>query len=104
MSDANTQQFVAVVLAAGHGTRMKSDRPKVVHEVLGIPMTGHVLRATKDAGCSKAVLVLSANAAEIYPILAASVEREGTSWPVEWVAQDPPQGTPQNAKSSTCHQ
>ncbi len=93
MSDANTQQFVAVVLAAGHGTRMKSDRPKVVHEVLGIPMTGHVLRATKDAGCSKAILVLSANAAEIYPILAASVEREGTSWPVEWVAQDPPQGT-----------
>ena len=66
MSDANTQQFVAVVLAAGHGTRMKSQRPKVLHEVLGLPMASHVLRATKQASCSKAVLVLSADGAEIF--------------------------------------
>jgi bifunctional UDP-N-acetylglucosamine pyrophosphorylase/glucosamine-1-phosphate N-acetyltransferase len=35
----------ALILAAGKGTRMRSSRPKVLHEVLGEPMLRHVLRA-----------------------------------------------------------
>ncbi len=35
----------AVVLAAGEGTRMRSARPKVLHEAAGRPLLGHVLRA-----------------------------------------------------------
>jgi bifunctional UDP-N-acetylglucosamine pyrophosphorylase/glucosamine-1-phosphate N-acetyltransferase len=38
----------AVVLAAGQGTRMKSDLPKVLHPIAGLPMLGH-LWATLDA-------------------------------------------------------
>ncbi|NBO46286.1 MAG: bifunctional UDP-N-acetylglucosamine diphosphorylase/glucosamine-1-phosphate N-acetyltransferase GlmU, partial [Actinobacteria bacterium] len=34
-----------VVLAAGAGTRMKSAQPKVVHQILGLPLVAHVLRA-----------------------------------------------------------
>ena len=36
---------LAVVLAAGEGTRMKSARPKVLHEIAGRSMLGHVLAA-----------------------------------------------------------
>lgn len=37
-----------LVLAAGKGTRMKSKYPKVIHEVCGMPMLGHVLRAAEE--------------------------------------------------------
>ena len=33
-----------VVLAAGKGTRMKSARPKVLHDLAGLPLVAHVLR------------------------------------------------------------
>lgn len=39
-----------LVLAAGRGVRMKSDRAKVLHEVLGRPVIHHVLRALRTAG------------------------------------------------------
>ena len=35
--------FTAVILAAGKGTRMKSERPKVLHEVAGRAMLDHAL-------------------------------------------------------------
>lgn len=41
---------LCVVLAAGEGTRMKSERPKVLHAVAGLPMVGHVINAAKEAG------------------------------------------------------
>jgi bifunctional UDP-N-acetylglucosamine pyrophosphorylase / glucosamine-1-phosphate N-acetyltransferase len=52
------QQFVAVILAAGQGTRMKSSLPKVLHTVAGLPMYAHVVRATLAAGVESAVLVV----------------------------------------------
>jgi bifunctional UDP-N-acetylglucosamine pyrophosphorylase/glucosamine-1-phosphate N-acetyltransferase len=36
--------LVAIVMAAGKGTRMKSSRPKVLHEIAGVSLLGHVLR------------------------------------------------------------
>ncbi|MEX0953670.1 MAG: bifunctional UDP-N-acetylglucosamine diphosphorylase/glucosamine-1-phosphate N-acetyltransferase GlmU [Rhizobiaceae bacterium] len=41
---------LCVVLAAGEGTRMKSERPKVLHAVAGLPMVGHVINAAKEVG------------------------------------------------------
>jgi len=49
----------AIVLAAGKGTRMKSARPKVLHELCGRPMLWHVLRALRDADVDDVTVVLS---------------------------------------------
>jgi bifunctional UDP-N-acetylglucosamine pyrophosphorylase/glucosamine-1-phosphate N-acetyltransferase len=51
-------EFVAIVLAAGQGTRMKSDLPKVLHRVLGLPMYAHVTQAALNAGAERVVLVV----------------------------------------------
>ncbi len=48
----------AIVLAAGKGTRMKSDLPKVLHRVAGAPMVDHVVQAALDAGADDAVVVV----------------------------------------------
>jgi bifunctional UDP-N-acetylglucosamine pyrophosphorylase/glucosamine-1-phosphate N-acetyltransferase len=50
--------FVAVIMAAGQGTRMKSDLPKVLHRVAGLPMYAHVTRAALAAGADQVVLVV----------------------------------------------
>lgn len=49
---------VAVVLAAGKGTRMKSDLPKVLHEVCGKSMVEHVFDAVREAGVTRIVCVI----------------------------------------------
>lgn len=48
----------AVILAAGKSTRMKSDLPKVLHEVCGVPMLKHVVEACKTAGAERVVVVI----------------------------------------------
>lgn len=47
----------SLVLAAGKGTRMKSELPKVVHQILGKPMLGYVVDALKKAGCSQTSVI-----------------------------------------------
>jgi bifunctional UDP-N-acetylglucosamine pyrophosphorylase / glucosamine-1-phosphate N-acetyltransferase len=49
---------LAVILAAGEGTRMKSSRPKVLHEVAGRSMLGHVLAAVARAGAARIAVVV----------------------------------------------
>jgi bifunctional UDP-N-acetylglucosamine pyrophosphorylase / glucosamine-1-phosphate N-acetyltransferase len=49
---------IAVVMAAGQGTRMKSDLPKVLFPVLGRPMIQYVLQALRDGGVSRIVAVV----------------------------------------------
>jgi bifunctional UDP-N-acetylglucosamine pyrophosphorylase/glucosamine-1-phosphate N-acetyltransferase len=48
----------AIVLAAGQGTRMKSRRAKVLHELCGRPMLHHVLDAALDAGVDDLIVVV----------------------------------------------
>ena len=48
---------VAVILAAGKGTRMKSDVPKVLHEILDRPIIHYVLDAVRGAGVKDIVVV-----------------------------------------------
>lgn len=47
----------SVVLAAGLGTRMKSDLPKVMHPVGGLPIVGHVLKVLGQTGSSRLSVV-----------------------------------------------
>ena len=56
---------MAVVLAAGKGTRLRSERPKVLHEVAGRPMLGRVLATARAAGCEKLLVVVGHGADEV---------------------------------------
>lgn len=48
----------AIILAAGKGTRMRSDLPKVVHPIGGRPMVRAVVDACRGAGCRRVILVV----------------------------------------------
>ncbi|UVI33504.1 bifunctional UDP-N-acetylglucosamine diphosphorylase/glucosamine-1-phosphate N-acetyltransferase GlmU [Paenibacillus spongiae] len=49
---------MAIVLAAGQGKRMKSKLYKVLHQVCGKPMLGHVLQTVREAECERTVVVV----------------------------------------------
>ena len=58
--DADTSPldgWMAIVLAAGHGTRMRSTLPKVLHPVSGVPMVKLVCDALREAGFRELVVV-----------------------------------------------
>jgi bifunctional UDP-N-acetylglucosamine pyrophosphorylase / glucosamine-1-phosphate N-acetyltransferase len=46
---ANARRCLTIVLAAGEGVRMRSDRPKVLHELAGRSMLAHTLSAALEA-------------------------------------------------------
>jgi bifunctional UDP-N-acetylglucosamine pyrophosphorylase/glucosamine-1-phosphate N-acetyltransferase len=52
------ESWTAIILAAGEGTRMKSDRPKVLHEVAGRSLLSWVVEAALDAGATRCVVVV----------------------------------------------
>ncbi|MDQ0468741.1 bifunctional UDP-N-acetylglucosamine diphosphorylase/glucosamine-1-phosphate N-acetyltransferase GlmU [Labrys wisconsinensis] len=60
-----SERAVAVVLAAGEGTRMKSAVPKVLHKVAGRSMLGHVLDAAAQAGIGRAAVVVGPDRADV---------------------------------------
>jgi bifunctional UDP-N-acetylglucosamine pyrophosphorylase/glucosamine-1-phosphate N-acetyltransferase len=75
-----------VILAGGKGTRMKSERPKVVHRLLGLPLIEHVLRAAAPLKATSTVVVVGHLADQVRAALA---ERPG----LRFAAQEPQLGT-----------
>lgn len=67
-------EVAGIVLAAGKGTRMKSAKPKVLHDVCGIPMVEHVLRALRCANVHRVVCVIGCGAEEVSRALEGSAE------------------------------
>ncbi|PTM97901.1 UDP-N-acetylglucosamine pyrophosphorylase /glucosamine-1-phosphate N-acetyltransferase [Streptomyces sp. VMFN-G11Ma] len=72
-----------VVLAAGEGTRMKSATPKVLHELCGRSLVGHVLSAARELDPENLVVVVGharekvgAHLAEIDPDVRTAVQAE----------------------------
>ncbi|HPF40710.1 MAG TPA: NTP transferase domain-containing protein [Phycisphaerae bacterium] len=54
----NTRELAAIILAAGKSTRMKTEKPKVLHSICGRPMLGHVLGACRAAGIEKFFVIV----------------------------------------------
>lgn len=67
---------VAVVLAAGKSTRMKSALPKVLHEVCGRPMIEFVLDAARGAGIARIVVIVGHGADQVKQALAHHTDVE----------------------------
>ena len=58
-------KIAAVVLAAGKGTRMKSEKAKVLHEALGRPIAYFPIRAALTLDCSPVVVVVGHQAKDV---------------------------------------
>ena len=67
------EQPVAVILAAGLGTRMKSDLPKVLHPLGGRPMLAYALETVRRAGATRPVVVVGKDAAAVRRAVGSSV-------------------------------
>lgn len=76
---------VGVVLAAGRGTRLHSELPKVLHLVAGRPMLDWVLDAVRGAGCERIVVVVGHQAEQ--------VRQRSTAVDITWVEQTEQLGT-----------
>ena len=64
----------AIILAAGKGTRMKSDLPKVLHKVAGISMLEHVFRSVNAIDPEKTVTVVGHKAELVEQVLAGQTD------------------------------
>ena len=74
----------AIIMAAGAGTRMKSKKPKVAHEILGKPLVRYVVDAAHAAGIGQVVTVVGHGREQVAPLVEADTqvvvqpERKGT--------------------------
>ena len=59
------EKRIAVVLAAGKGTRMQSEKPKVLFPVLGRPMIHYVLEALREVGVEQIICVVGYRAEDV---------------------------------------
>ena len=67
-------QAAAIVLAAGAGTRMKSKKPKVAHEILGKPLVRWVVDAAREAGVERVTSVVGHAREQVIPLVEADTD------------------------------
>ena len=74
-----TTPIAAIILAAGKGTRMKSDTHKVLHPIAGRPMLLHLIDSVKALGAEREVVVVGAGReqveAAVHPLGVETVEQ-----------------------------
>jgi bifunctional UDP-N-acetylglucosamine pyrophosphorylase/glucosamine-1-phosphate N-acetyltransferase len=90
MSTGQYRPISAVVLAAGEGTRMRSEMPKVLHPLCGRPMLLHVIDALVALPLERIVVVVGHGAERVTKTLQ---EQIATEMPIEFVEQRVPRGT-----------
>ncbi|ARN85450.1 bifunctional UDP-N-acetylglucosamine diphosphorylase/glucosamine-1-phosphate N-acetyltransferase GlmU [Candidatus Nucleicultrix amoebiphila] len=78
---------IAIILAAGQGSRMKSSLPKVLHPLAGKPIIQHIVDTVNQTQVDQTIVVLSPQMKEVE----AYLRRENPK--IEIVYQDPPKGT-----------
>jgi bifunctional UDP-N-acetylglucosamine pyrophosphorylase/glucosamine-1-phosphate N-acetyltransferase len=69
-----TSPIFAAVLAAGKGTRMKSNRAKVLHTICCVPMVNYAIAALKPIGPQRTLVVIGHQADEVKAVLPPTVE------------------------------
>ena len=79
-----THTVQCVILAAGQGTRMKSQRPKVLHTLAGRPMVSYAIEAARSIGSPRPIVVVGHEADQVKQALGPGVE---------YVLQSPQMGT-----------
>ena len=57
-------EFAIVIMAAGKGTRLKSKRAKVLHEIAGKPLLAHVIKAAQQIVPAEHIYVIIGHQAE----------------------------------------
>ena len=75
-----------VILAAGQGKRMRSDLPKVLHQLAGMPLLAHVITAARALKPTRIVVVYGHGGERVREAFAADAD-------VAWVRQEPQLGT-----------
>ncbi len=78
--------LTAIILAAGKSTRMKSKKPKPLHEICGRPMLSYVLDACYGVGCKKVLVVIGHGKDEV-------IAQFGDDKRITWVEQTEQLGT-----------
>ncbi len=86
MGDATESETTAIILAAGKSTRMKSDLPKVLHEICGRPMLGYALEACRIAGVDRLLVVVGHGKEEV-------IRRFESEPDLVWIEQTEQKGT-----------
>jgi bifunctional UDP-N-acetylglucosamine pyrophosphorylase/glucosamine-1-phosphate N-acetyltransferase len=61
----NQRSCLAIVLAAGEGTRMRASLPKALHQIAGRTMIAHVLATAAEAGCDNLAVVIGPDHAAV---------------------------------------
>lgn len=84
------ETLFAVVLAAGRGSRMRSDLPKVLHPIGGTPMLGRVLSTALNLDATRIVCVVGSGAEAVETYARASFADQSR---LTFALQAPPQGT-----------
>ena len=79
-------------MAAGKGTRMKSQRPKVLHRLAGRPMLGHVVATAAALAARRVVVITGHGAMEVEAALLGSAWAKGT-FDMKFMRQEPQLGT-----------
>jgi bifunctional UDP-N-acetylglucosamine pyrophosphorylase/glucosamine-1-phosphate N-acetyltransferase len=88
-----TPDFAVVILAAGQGTRMRSDMHKVLHPIAGRPLLLHLLDSVDGLGANKRVVVVGKGREQVEAALAGrdaavafQAEQKGTAHAVQQAA------------------
>jgi len=81
--------YAAIVLAAGKGTRMRSTLPKVLHQVAGLPLLAHVLKAIEAIPSTSAFAPFVTNTTSQRPIVVIGNGARRLKQPLESVVSMP---------------
>src|SRR5215204_3907450 len=74
MSERGDSPIFAAVLAAGKGTRMKSNRAKVLHTICGVPMVNYAIAALEPIETQRILVVVGHQADEVKTVLPPGVD------------------------------